>query len=59
MTREQLHRMASSRSAVITATPEEQERIHREMDALLDDLEFTDGVIDLPYVTKAFRARRG
>jgi SAM-dependent methyltransferase len=59
MTREQLHRMASSRSAVITATSEEQERIHREMDALFDDLEFTDGVLDLPYVTKAFRARRG
>lgn len=59
MTREQLHRMAASRSAVIAAAPGEQESIHREMDALFDSLEFADGVIDLPYVTKAFRARRG
>jgi SAM-dependent methyltransferase len=59
MTREQLHRMASSRSAVITASAEERDRIHQEMDALFDSLEFADGVIDLPYVTKAFRARRG
>lgn len=58
MTREQLHRMASSRSAVIAASSEEQERIHRRMDMLFDGLEFADGVIDLPYVTKAFRARR-
>lgn len=59
MTRDQLHRMAASRSAVIIATPEERERIHRAMDELFDSLEFTDGAIELPYVTKAFRARRG
>ena len=63
MTRAQLHSMAASRSYVITASEKEQARIHREMDALFDDLgiggEGDDlGAIDLPYVTRAFRAVR-
>lgn len=58
MTREQLHRMASSRSAVITASAGEQGRIHREMDDLFDGIGFEGETIALPYVTTAFRARR-
>lgn len=56
--REQLHRLASSRSAVITDSDEEKARIRREMDALFDDLGLRDGTIALPYVTRAFRATR-
>ncbi|GAB3601126.1 class I SAM-dependent methyltransferase [Microbacterium tumbae] len=60
MTREQLHLMAESRSYVITAPTEERVRIRRELDALLDDLGLADGgTLDLPYVTRAFRAVRG
>lgn len=59
MSRDLLHRMASSRSYVITASSEEKARIHREMDALFDDLGMDDtSTIDLPYVTKAYRAVR-
>ncbi|MDR6865594.1 SAM-dependent methyltransferase [Microbacterium resistens] len=59
MTREQLHEMARSRSAVITASAEEKERIEREMDALFDDLGLAPGrTIAMPYVTAAFRATR-
>lgn len=58
ISREQLHRMASSRSAVITADIDQRARIHREMDELFDSLPFDGGTIDMPYVTKAFRAGR-
>ncbi|PRA82875.1 class I SAM-dependent methyltransferase [Microbacterium sp. MYb66] len=59
ITRDHLHRMASSRSYVITASDEEKARIRREMDELFDELGLDDGgVIDLPYVTRAFRAVR-
>ncbi|WP_226532494.1 class I SAM-dependent methyltransferase [Microbacterium paraoxydans] len=59
ITRDHLHRMASSRSYVITASAEEKARIRREMDALFDELGLDDeGVIALPYVTRAFRATR-
>lgn len=60
MTRELLHRMAASRSAVITADDAEKARIRREMDALFDELGLHgDDVIEVPYVTRAFRAVRG
>ncbi|WP_091231518.1 class I SAM-dependent methyltransferase [Microbacterium sp. 3J1] len=59
ITRDLLHRMASSRSYVITAPEEEKVRIRDEMDALFDDLGLgEDSTIDLPYVTRAFRAVR-
>lgn len=58
ISREQLHRLASSRSAVITADEDERSRIRRAMDALFDDLGLYDGTITLPYVTRAFRAIR-
>lgn len=59
MTQELLHRMAASRSAVITADDAEKARIRREMDALFDELGLQgDDVIEVPYVTKAFRAVR-
>ena len=59
ITRAQLHSMAASRSYVITASDEEKSRIRREMDALFDELGLDDdGTIDLPYVTRAFRAVR-
>lgn len=60
MTRAQLHRMASSRSHLITASDAERDRIRRGMDALFDELGLgDDDTIDLPYVTSAFRALRG
>jgi ubiquinone/menaquinone biosynthesis C-methylase UbiE len=59
MTREQLHQMASSRSYLITAPDEDRQQIKNDMDALFDELDLTDGTIDLPYVTTAFRAVRG
>lgn len=59
VTRDQLHSMASSRSYVITASDEERARIRREMDALFDELGVhADATVDLPYVTRAFRAVR-
>lgn len=59
MTRPLLHRMADSRSHVITASGHERRTIHRELDALFDDLGLRDGdEVDLPYVTRAFRAIR-
>lgn len=59
MTRAQLHRMADSRSYLITASVQERAGIHEAMDALFDELGVVgDGTIDLPYVTTAFRARR-
>ncbi len=59
VTREVLHRMAASRSYIITAPDEEKERIRRELDALFDELDLHgDATIDLPYVTRAYRAVR-
>lgn len=52
--------MARSRSYVITAPPEEQQRIEAELADLFASLpELRDGgAIDLPYVTSAYRAVR-
>jgi SAM-dependent methyltransferase len=58
VTREELHELASSRSAVITASADERARIRRDMDRLFDDLGLADGALELPYVTRAFRTRR-
>ncbi|KNY07534.1 class I SAM-dependent methyltransferase [Microbacterium sp. GCS4] len=57
ITRDLLHRMAASRSYIITAPDEEKQRIRREMDALFDELGLAEGAtIDLPYVTRAYRS---
>lgn len=59
MTRAQLHRMADSRSHLITASAEDRSRIHADMDALFDELRVAeDATIDLPYVTWAYRVSR-
>lgn len=59
MTRAQLHRMADSRSHLITASAEIRSGIHADMDALFDELGVrAEGTIDLPYVTRAFRVTR-
>ncbi len=59
MTRAQLSDMVASRSYVITADTDERARIDRELVALFDRIgAVDDAVIDLPYVTTAFRARR-
>ncbi|WP_136033494.1 class I SAM-dependent methyltransferase [Microbacterium sp. PF5] len=59
VTREMMHRMASSRNYVITAGDAEKARIRRDMDALFDELGLhDDAAIELPYVTRAFRAVR-
>ncbi|MFT4258815.1 class I SAM-dependent methyltransferase [Microbacterium sp.] len=59
MTRQMLHRMALSRSYIITASVDERAQIARDMDALFDELGLHgDDTIDLPYVTTAFRAVR-
>ena len=59
MTRAQVHRMADSRSHLITASVSERRGIHDEMDALFDELGLTwEQAIDLPYVTTAYRAVR-
>lgn len=59
MSRAQLHSMAASRSYVITASEEERAGIRRDMDALFDELGLgPDDTIDLPYLTRAFRAVR-
>ena len=59
ITRSRLHELASSRSYVITAPDAEKQRIRREMDDLLDELGIHgEDAIELPYVTRAFRAVR-
>ena len=59
ITRDRLHSMAASRSYVITASAEEKARIRREMDELFDELGIRgDETVELPYVTRAFRAVR-
>lgn len=60
MTRAQLHRMADSRSHLITASVPDRGRIHDDMDVLFDELGLDwEQTIDLPYVTRAFRAVSG
>ena len=59
MTRDALFDMARSRSYLITAEPEDRARIERDLGGLFDRLGATeDAVIQLPYVTHAFRAIR-
>lgn len=59
MTRAQLWDMVRSRSYIITAERDERARVQRELDALFDRIGAVGGaVIDLPYVTHAFRVRR-
>ncbi|WP_144877125.1 class I SAM-dependent methyltransferase [Microbacterium sp. 1.5R] len=60
ITRDLLHRMASSRSYIITAPDDEKQRIRLSMDALFDELGLDgEATIDLPYVTRAFRSIKG
>jgi len=55
-----LHSMARSRSYIITASDDERARIRREMDDLFDELGLdAAGTVELPYVTRAFRAISG
>ncbi|WP_194420063.1 class I SAM-dependent methyltransferase [Microbacterium abyssi] len=59
ITRAQLHRMADSRSHLITASDSDRRAIHVAMDALFDEVGLHDETtIELPYVTRAFRALR-
>jgi SAM-dependent methyltransferase len=59
MTRETLFAMARSRSYVLTADPEVRERIEAGLAALCDEIGAVgDAVVDLPYVTEAFRTMR-
>ncbi|WP_460799183.1 class I SAM-dependent methyltransferase [Microbacterium sp. GXF0217] len=59
ITRSRLHELASSRSYVITAPDAEKQRIRREMDELFDELGIHgEDAIELPYITRAFRAVR-
>lgn len=60
MTRDALIAMVSSRSYIITAPADERARIERDAQALFDEVGATgDAVVDLPYVTRAFRTARG
>lgn len=59
MTRDDLFAMARSRSYVLTAEPAERARIERALAELCDDIgAVADAVVDLPYVTRAFRTIR-
>lgn len=59
VTRAELFDLAHSRSYVITATDADRKRIDTALAELFDDLgAFGAATIDLPYVTKAYRARR-
>ena len=59
MNRQTLLAMARSRSYIITATPEERARIESELVLLFDDIgAIGDKVVDLPYITRAYRAVR-
>lgn len=59
ITRDLLHRMAASRSYIITASDDEKARIRRDLDELFDELDLHgETTIDLPYVTRAYRAVR-
>jgi len=59
MTRDALFDMARSRSYIITAPPDERERIEVGLAELFDELGAVgDATVDLPYVTRAYRAVR-
>jgi SAM-dependent methyltransferase len=59
MTRASLLAMANSRSYVITADPEVRARLEADLAALFDDIGAVgDAVVELPYVTEAYRASR-
>jgi SAM-dependent methyltransferase len=59
MTRQKLLDMARSRSYVITASDDERARIEDGLAELFDEVGAVgDGVVDLPYVTRAYRAIR-
>lgn len=59
MNRETLLAMARSRSYIITATPADRAAIEVRLAALLDEIgAVDDAVVDLPYVTRAYRAVR-
>jgi SAM-dependent methyltransferase len=59
MTRDALLAMARSRSYVITAPDDERSRIESGLAALFDEIGAVgSATVDLPYVTKAFRAVR-
>jgi len=60
VTRETLTAMVFSRSYIITASADERARIGREVETLLDEAGAVgDAVVDLPYITRAFRAVKG
>lgn len=59
MTRATLTAMVRSRSYIITAADDERARIEQEIAALFDEIgAIGDAVVDLPYVTRAYRAVR-
>ena len=59
MTRDALFAMARSRSYVLTASDDERSRIESGLAALFDEIGAVGAAtVDLPYVTKAFRAVR-
>lgn len=59
MTRESLFHMVRSRSYIITADPAERAEIETALEGFFDAVGAVgDAVIDLPYVTRAFRAVR-
>lgn len=59
MTRAMLHDMARSRRYVITAEPAERARIEAELDAVFDEIGAVgEAVVELPYITHAYRATR-
>jgi SAM-dependent methyltransferase len=59
MNRETLLAMARSRSYIITATPADRAAIEVRLAALMDEIgAVDDDVVDLPYVTRAYRAVR-
>lgn len=59
ITREGLFAMAHSRSYVITAAPDERARIDAGLSKLFDEIGAVgDTVVELPYVTRAYRALR-
>lgn len=57
VTRDELIALVHSRSYVIVASEAERARIDREIGVLFDEIGATgDAVVELPYVTRAFRA---
>ncbi len=59
MSRDDLFAMTRSRSYVLTAEPAERARIEQGLAAVCDEIGAVgDAVVDLPYVTRAFRSIR-